>query len=339
MHRTLGFLALFFLTAGALCLAQEEPSRRGRLSPPKPIRLRVLVTYDDGITRVRDATVELQDAVGGTSAMAQKNTSTDGLAEFTTLTGSHRIRIYGADIYPFEGDFEITPAETYHQENFRVKRKLEGNNTTASPEGSGFVPAVRLKIPDNARKEFERGSKALDDKEWASARTSFQAAIALYPDYDLAYNGLGVACSQMNDVPAARAAFRKAVDLNDKFAGAERNLARIMLSEHNYQEMAVLLNQSLVVEPSDAWALTNAAYAELQLHHFKEAADHALRVHALPHQGLANAHVIAAYALDALGQTQDAVAQWKQYLQEAPKGPNAKRAEDELRRLTKAPQS
>jgi len=334
MRSTLALLALFIVSACGTCLSQGI-----RLQQPKPTRLRVVVLYEDGQTRARDVTVELQDGVGGTSAMESKLTGPDGQVEFNTLTGMHRIRIYGSDIKPFEAEFEIIPIETFHREDFRVKRKLEGNAAPPPQEGSGFVPAIRLKIPDNARRKFEKASKALADKNWESARKSFQAAIDLYPDYDLAYNGLGVASSQMNDVPAARQAFRKAVDLNDKFPGAQRNLARIMLSERNYQETAYLLNQSLAVEPSDAWALTNAAYCELQLHRFKEAAEHAQRVHDLPHDGiLANSHVIAAYALDALGQRQEAIAQWKQYLKEAPQGPNAKRAEDELRRLAKAPQ-
>ncbi len=87
----------------------------------------------------------------------------------------------------------------------------------------------------------------------------------------------------------------------------------------------------------NAWALTNAAHAELQLHRFKEAAEHAQRVHALPHDGLANAHVIAGYALEALGQQQEAAEQWRLYLKEDPKGPNAKRAMEAVARLTKAP--
>ncbi|MBZ5648386.1 MAG: tetratricopeptide repeat protein [Acidobacteriia bacterium] len=334
MPRTGLLLALFVLTACGTCLPQGGV----RLTPSRPTRLRVIVTYDDGLTRVRDVTVELQDGVGGTSAMASQTTGTDGQAEFNTMTGMHRVRIYGADVQPYEAEFEITPVESFHREDFRVKRKLEGN--AAPPQGGpGFVPTVRLKIPDNARKQFEKGSGALADKQWDSARKSFQSAIDLYPDYDLAYNGLGIANTQMLELTAARKAFQKAIALNDKFAGAQRNLARIMLSERNYQETTVLLNQSLAVEPTDAWALTNAAYAELQLHRFKEAADHATRVHALPHQGLANAHVIAAYALDALGQHQEAVAQWKQYLEEDPKGLNVKRAQEEVRRLTKSPQS
>ncbi|HVP43285.1 MAG TPA: tetratricopeptide repeat protein [Terriglobales bacterium] len=332
MKRTHVLLTAFVLTVSGVCLSWQQ-----RLAVPKPTHLRITVT-DEGHNEVRDATVELQDYLGGSSAMDQRNTDPNGRAEFDTVTGLHRVRITGADIQTYEGEIDIALTETYHNEPIRVRRNARGGQP-ATAEALGYVPAVRLKIPDNARKEFERGSKSLADKDWKSARKSFQAAIDLYPDYDLAYNGLGVASSQLQDVPAARQAFRKAVDLNDKFAGAERNLARITLSERNYQETAVLLNQSLAVEPGDAWALTNAAYAELQLHRFKEAADHAVRVHALPHDGLANAHVIAAYALDALGQHQEAIAQWKQYLQEAPKGPNARRAEDELRRLTKAPQS
>ncbi|MGZ4731194.1 MAG: tetratricopeptide repeat protein [Terriglobales bacterium] len=324
MSRTHLLLTLFVLTACGTCVPQL------RVSVPRPARLRVTVTYD-GQTKVRDATVELQDGAGFSSAMDQKVTDQDGRVEFNTTTGRHHLRIFGADFYAFEGEFEITPVENFHTEIFRVKRKTVGEAT--APEGQSAVPAVRMKIPVKARKEFEKGSKSLEDQNWAASCKYFQAAIDLYPDYDLAYNGLGVARSQMNDTPAARQAFVKATQLNDKFAGAQRNLARILISEHNYDEVAFLLNQSLNVEPLNAWALTNAAYAELQLHRFKQAAGHALQVHGLPHQGLANAHMIAGYALEALGQNQQATAEFKLYLKEDSTGPNAKRAQAAIARL------
>jgi hypothetical protein len=40
-----------------------------------------------------------------------------------------------------------------------------------------------------------------------------------------------------------------------------------------------------------------------------------------------------------LGQPQEAVEQWRLYLKEDPKGPNAKRAREAVARLTKAPPS
>ena len=310
------------------------------LPRPRPVKLRVIVSYEDFQEKVNYATVDLMDPVGGSSAMDKKVTDQDGRVEFNTLTGSHRVRITADGCYPYEGEFEIAYSETSHIEYFRVRRKPGAKEpVTEGNKNKEMVPLIRLKIPDNARKEFEKGSKAMEEKRWPESRKHFQAAIDLYSDYDLAYNGLGVACSEMHDLPAAKLAFQKAVALDDKFAGAQRNLARIMLAEHNYQEADSLLTRSLAVESQNAWALTNAAYAELELHRFKEAAEHALRVHELPHQGLANAHVIAAYALDALGRQPEAVLQWKLYLKEDAKGPNAKRAQAEIRRLTMSPPS
>jgi Flp pilus assembly protein TadD len=291
--------------------------------------------------KVRDANVELMDSVGGSSVTDKQLTDPDGRVDFNTYTGQHRIRITADGAYPYDGDFQIGEAETFHVEMIRMRLKPGAQQTVVDTRtaGTGTVPLVRLKIPEKARKEFEKGSKALEQKNWAESRKSFQAAIDHYSDYDLAYNGLGVACTELRDRPAAEQAFHKAIELNDKFAEAQRNLARLVLSEHKYEEVAALLNQSLVSEPTNAWALTNAAYAELELHRFKPAAEHALQVHALPHHGLANAHVIAAYALDALGQPQEAAAQWKLYLTEDPSGPNARRAQDEVRRLATAAQS
>jgi tetratricopeptide (TPR) repeat protein len=131
----------------------------------------------------------------------------------------------------------------------------------------------------------------------------------------------------------ARKAFTKAIELNDRFAAAQRNLARILIAEKNFGGAAILLERSLESEPNNAWALTNAAYAELQRKKFVEAADHARRVHALPHEGLANAHVIAGHALEVLGKREEAITEFRHYLEEDPKGPNVTRVQQALARL------
>jgi hypothetical protein len=327
MQRIAFILLLLACAAGSSSFAQ--------LARPNRVRLRVVVSYYGNISeKVRDATVELMDPVGGSSEMDKKLTDQSGQVEFNTSTGQHRIRITADGTYPYEGDFLISPVETFHMENFQLRRKEDAAGN-AAPAGTDTVPVIRLKIPEKARKEFEKASSSMSEEDWSASRKYFQAAIDIYPKYDLAYNGLGIACLRMKDTQAAEQAFRKAIELNGKFAEAQRNLARIVLGTHNYQEAASLLNQSLESEPTNAWALTNAAYAELQLHRFKDAAAHALQVHALPHKDFANAHVIAAYALDAMGQKQEAIAQWELYLKEDPKGPNASRARDELVRLKK----
>jgi tetratricopeptide (TPR) repeat protein len=290
-------------------------------------QVRVVVVDRGSQAGVADATVQLLDAVGGgTPAQGERNTDRSGYADFQSWTGRHQVRIYSPEIEEYNGEFEVSPNESFHVERIAVVRKpaIEGAKPPSTVRAT--VPAVRLHIPANAMKEFQKGVAALEKSRWEDARASFQAAIHLYPDYDMAYNGLGLADVRLDDKPAARVALAKAIELNSQYADANRNLARILISENKYPEALVLLKHSLETEPQNAWALTYAAYAELQAHQFGEALSDARKVHNLPHQGLANAHVIAARALEALARNQEAIEEWKLYLAEDPKGPNADRA-------------
>ena len=64
------FLSLSVLAAGGTFLPQG-------LNRPRPARLRVDVTYQGGQTKVQNATVELMDAVGGSSAMDKQISKMD----------------------------------------------------------------------------------------------------------------------------------------------------------------------------------------------------------------------------------------------------------------------
>lgn len=325
MHSLRAFLPFVLLVSTIGACAQV------RMEAPKLVRLRLMITFEDGREKVPYATVELLDAVGYGSATDRKETDQEGRVEFKTLTGLHRFIITGPGVRRQEGEFEIQSNESFHMEVIRVRREQSGVKLESA--GTEIVPSVRLKVPADAHKDFEKGSDDMQKRRWANARKHFEAAIAIYPEYDLAYNGLGVAANQMNDVESARKAFAKAIELNDKFAEAQRNLARILIADKNYGDAAKLLERSLESEPNHAWALTNAAYAELQVKKFGEAVEHARRAHSLPHEGLANAHVIAAYALEALSREEEAKAEFRLYLQEDPNGPNVKRVQAELAKL------
>ncbi len=234
-------------------------------------------------------------------------------------------------IHEYAGDFEIDPRESSHLERISVRPKLA---PTASLAPGGVIATVRLKIPPRAEKEYQTGHKSLQKQDWQKAGKHFEAAIALYRDYDLAYNGLGVAHMNQGNVEAARQAFQKAIELNKTYAAAERNLARILISEHNYQDADALLKESLATEPLNAWALTYAAYAELQLRKFSEAIAHARKAHDLPHQGLASVHIVAARALEATQQPEEALAEYRRYLEEDPNGRDAARAREAVARLS-----
>jgi Tfp pilus assembly protein PilF len=300
--------------------------------PPHPVDL-VVNVYIDQVQSHAPAGISVQilDVFG--TGKTERVTDESGSVAFGTMSGSHRIRIYGPGIVEYNGSFDIYRDEPHHLENITVR-----SETSAGPRAA--LPAVavsRLNVPDKAAKEFRAGSKALEEKNYSEAKKRFTNATAIYGDYDVAYNGLGVAQMASGDAPAARASFEKAIQIDDHFAEAYRNLARISLADHKYDEMDDLLTKSLQTEPLNAWALTYAAYAELQTKKFDLAITHARAAHSVPHPGLASVHIVAAHAFEATQQPGEALKEYRLYLEEDPNGRDAARAKQAVAKLETSP--
>jgi tetratricopeptide (TPR) repeat protein len=171
-------------------------------------------------------------------------------------------------------------------------------------------------------------------QHWQESRTLFESAIREYPEYDLAYNGLGMVQMQLNELESARNSFSKAIELNADFSAAYRNLVRISFAERNYEEADALLTKALAGDPLNVWALGSAANAELLTHKYSEAIAHAQKAHSGPHEGLAGVHIVAALAPEARQQPSEAIQEYQLYLDEEPKGRDADRAQKAITRLS-----
>ncbi len=287
-----------------------------------------------------NVTVQLQDEFG--SLETEAHTDSSGLVRFQTKTVTRgvikHLRVFGPGIQEFNDVLDIEPVEIRKNVNVVVRSKPSGALTSGIPVDSGSIASSRLRVPSKAEKELQKGKDAGDKKDWSEAKKHFEAAIALYPDYDLAYNGLGQALASSGDTMAARSAFEKAIQINDNFAAAYRNLAKLSLSERKFDEMDNLLTRSLSSDPLNAWALAYAAYAELQLHKFDDAIAHARKAHSVNHAGLASVHIVAARALEEKQQPTEALEEYRLYLQEDANGRDAERAHKAITRLSgKAP--
>src|SRR5690349_5886916 len=179
---------------GVVCQAQQMPK-------PRPVTLRCIITIDGDSVKARGALVELFDEMGLGSARAI--TDQDGYATFQTMSGAHKIRITGPGIRPYEGEVEMAPIESTHLERIQVRRDPKSDPSIPGDP----IAAVRLNIPDNARKTFDKASQSLHKEKWEESRTLFQKAISEYAEYDMAYNGLGIAEMQLKNNDAAQQAF------------------------------------------------------------------------------------------------------------------------------------
>jgi tetratricopeptide (TPR) repeat protein len=88
-----------------------------------------------------------------------------------------------------------------------------------------------------------------------------QAAVAAFPAMPATHNSLGVALLDKKDLPAAEAAFRKAIALDRKYAGARLNLG-VALSEQGHEDEAIACyRKAIELDPKLAVAHHNLGNA------------------------------------------------------------------------------
>lgn len=265
-------------------------------------------------------------------------TDSEGRANFHVGTaGTYEVRASGT---PLKG----TAVESVRVENMDKSRTVyvraipsgdvapSATKTNAPPVTS----AAELRVPADARKAFHKGMDAWERNDFPKAAEQFEKAVALYPQYDTAYNNLGVMYYQMGQTDKGRAAFEHSVALNDKNADADRNLARILIHDGNFSQAEDLLTKSLMVEPLNPVTLTLMCVAQVKTGDYDDALVTARKVHQLPHEGYSLAHFIAGQAYEHKGQPQDAAIEYETYLRESPNGPEAGQVRSSLARLTAA---
>lgn len=330
-------LALVFLV---------PPLQAQRSQNEGPTDIQVYVTYDDNRPAGEQLRVDLSNAGG--IPMSQSFTNSSGRTLFQVQSqGGYIVKVTGLDIQDGASEsFEVfyCPNHCVRQVFVRVKDKAEAAHSTPAPSsGKGANPpvtsAAELRVPQEARKAFDQGLAAWQKKDYQQAAEKFEKAVAEYPQYDTAYNNLGVMYAHLGQNDKSMAAFKRAVELNDKNADADRNLARLMIRQKDYPQAEELLKKSLAVEPTEASSLTMLAIAEVQDGKPDEALKDAQKVHTLPHEGYALVHYISGEVLEEKHQYPQATAEYNLYLKEAPNGPEAGQVKSAIERLSSPPAS
>lgn len=298
--------------------------------------VRVHVVYPDD--RAAGARLRVQLMSGSSSTQVTEDFTTDqGTAEFTRVpVGDYHVVVSGEGIETADsGPFEVDRRKL-SQSVFVTVHSVNEPNANSAVSGSSSVAAVDLHVPDAARKEFDKATKAMADQNWTKALQELNRAISLYPQYAPAYNNLGVLYGHMNDSAHEREALEKAISLNDHFVPAYVNLAKVSLKEQNSARAENLLESANRLEPDSPETLTLLAEAQLLNKHFEAAIASSHSVHALPHQNFAVAHYIAARAFEHENRLPDALAELQVFLKEEPQGARANHVREEITQLQHA---
>ena len=283
-----------------------------------------------GNSRLRNVPVyiEVSSAAGG--PVKSGYTDNDGRVSFQVPSGArYRINASGPGIENRSITFDVPVGARFHSEELQVE--LYKGQTAKAGKG-GTVSAATLRVPEKAGHEFAKGMKEMNAHNWAKAREHFEKAIKDYPQFDWAYNNIGVADIQENNLKGAREAFEKAVAINDKNPDAVKNLARMKLNDNDYAGGKTLLLK-LPSATQDPEMLTMLAFAQLKTNELDAALANAMKVHQGDPDKFPIAHLIAARVCEIKGNNGTARTQYQLYIKEAPDTPQAQVAREGLQRL------
>src|SRR5262245_13480960 len=309
-------LAILILLTGSPAFAQMQR-----------VSLQIIIMREGGKMPFQEqVTVTVNNDWGD---VVRTQETTQGFVMLDVRPGMYRLTISGAGIETYLGDIKVDATPSWSETIYvRPKKTALVSTNSAQP-----VPAVRLKIPRKAKDEYSKAETAVSKNDAEAARSHLNRAIALYADYDLAYFALGKLEMAAGHRDLALVDFQYAVNLNDSFGEAHRELAKILLADKNYAGAEPALLAALRSEPGDLWTLSFTALTELELGKYADALIYAARVHSAKHAGYASVHLIAGQSLELLHRPEEAGAEYRQYLAEDPNGSNALRARQALARL------
>jgi Flp pilus assembly protein TadD len=200
------------------------------------------------------------------------------------------------------------------------------------------VSLADLAIPDNARKEFEKGQEALKKNNLDSGISHLKKAIRLYGSFPQAYAMLGMAYVQQDNFKDGQGALQKAIQLDSKSAAAYIALGAMYNKQKNYPEAERVLSRGLELSPDAAGGQYELAMTYWALGRWQDAEPHALKAVELWPE-LAPAHVLLGNIMLRKHDAPEALREYKEYLQLDPKGPMAGPVRDMIAKIQKALQT
>jgi tetratricopeptide (TPR) repeat protein len=200
------------------------------------------------------------------------------------------------------------------------------------------VSATTVAAPKESAKAYEQGLKEVGKRHFDKARADFESAVKGYPNYAVAWVGLGLACEHMNDPTAALRAYTEASRADAKLLTPYERLT--VLSDRNQQwgDSAKYSAEWIRLDPVDfpnAYLLN--AVANVRLNKLDEAEHSAREGLRLDKEGrFPRIRFVLGYILAARNELAEAVGFFHDYLRMEPNGSEAGALRTQLPSLEQA---
>lgn len=212
---------------------------------------------------------------------------------------------------------------------------LREKRTAVAKPASNVISAGELdqQVPEQARKEFEKGAELSQQGKIQDAIKRFKSALAIFPNYLMARNNLGVQHLKLGQWSDAVEQFRLAIEINAKALNPRQNIAIALIEQRKYEEAIEHLNHALSIDSSSPVAHLYAGIASLGVEEIEQAERELLLALSLGGSEYANAHFYLALVHIKKGERDSAKRELTSYLDKMPQGEKVQRARQLLEKM------
>src|SRR5262249_2258856 len=147
--------------------------------------------------------------------------------------GTYYIDVSSGDLYE-----PATERVFLNRESIMVSIYVREKGAPASEKPAGATVSAEefdRKAPASAKKEYDKAAKLIADGNAEKAIEHLRSSLAIYPDYLMARNQLGVQCLKLKRLAEAAEQFELALSKAPKFFNARFNLGLVRMEERDYK--------------------------------------------------------------------------------------------------------
>ena len=188
---------------------------------------------------------------------------------------------------------------------------------------SNRVDALRLAVPNGARREMTRAEEAQLHGDSRSAVHHLERAIAIYPKYADALNNLGTHYHRKGDYERSIAYFTKVTEIDPRFFAGWVNLGGSLLAAGKVQDALLANLKAAELRPNDPLANTQLGVTYFYLHQYVDAKTYFRRVIEIDPASANSPQLFLAHIAMAERSVQEAEQYIRSYLDIHPHSPRA----------------
>lgn len=210
--------------------------------------------------------------------------------------------------------------------NLRIA--LRGKSTASGQPRGNVVSLEELsqKVPDAAKKEYEKAVKLANEGNSRQAIEGYKKALAIWPEYLMARNDLGVQYMNLKQLLEAAEQFEAAIEINPRAFNPHLNLGIVLVKQKQYISALERLNSAMSIDSSQPATHLYLGIASVETDELVQAEKELKAALALGGPEYSVAYYYLSHVRMKTGDRNGAIRELQTYLDTSPVGEESERA-------------